>query len=351
MLQFVIPQTDRLLFCPVSYLYIGSILFFKTFIHQLANTMKIEINFHQRFKAITYQLDKYAEAFAGKPEILAAKTEFVNNTNLIGESLSQLMRPVSTVRSPKQDSEKRMRKCLSQMIGMGLTLATAADNQPLLLLLRTYDKQWQKCGAKKLYEFSLHVYEELVNIQKQANANGLTTEKLSDFQQKVQAYGETLDSTSFQLSDRRKKRQDLRVLIKSNNRILRLQIGMYIRFVQDEYPELYNSYTFLRERKSSKKSSVSEEEPAEIMGTVTDSVTGLPIANANISIVEHNAIETTDADGCYVLEEIPAGTCRVRCYANNYEVPDAFTVKAAPGECLVVDFALKPTLITEVSVV
>lgn len=305
--------------------------------------MRNEINFHQRFKAINRQLDNYAEAFTGKPEVLAAKTDFGNNTNLIGDILSQLLRPVSSVRSPKQDSDKRMRKSLSQMIGMGLTLATGTDNQPLLLLLRNYDTQCQKCGAYKLYEYSLHVYEELLNVKELANGNGLTIEKLSDFKQKVQDYGETLDSTGFQLSDRRKQRQDLKVFIKANNKLLRLQIDTFVRYAQDDYPELYNGYMFLRKRRPSKKNSaITEDEPVEIMGTVTDSVTGLPIANATINIVDQSLVQTTDADGCYVLDEIPAGNCLVHCYASNYAVPEAVSITAASGESLVVDFSLTP---------
>jgi hypothetical protein len=98
--------------------------------------MRNKINAHQRFKAIYREMDKAEAAFAEKPEVLAAKNSFEANNNKIGEHLSQLMRPVSTVRSPKQDSESRMRKSLSQMIGIGLAMATSQDNQPLIATLK-----------------------------------------------------------------------------------------------------------------------------------------------------------------------------------------------------------------------
>jgi hypothetical protein len=307
--------------------------------------MKKEVNYHQRFKAINREMNNYELAFAEKPEIMAAKALFGSNNDKIGEILSQLLRPVSTVRSPKQDSENRMRKALWQMIGIGLTLATSQDNQPLLTTLKTYDAQRNRCSAYQLYEISLHVYDELSKVQELAAGNGLTEEKLAAFQQKVQEYVETLDSNGFQLSDRRKSRQELKTLIKANNHLLRFQLDTFVRFVEDEYLELFTNYMFLRKRKSSKsKPGTTIEEPAEIAGTVTDSVTGFPVANATINIVDFNLIATTDADGCYILDELEAGTYLIHCYAGNYLVPDAVSITADAGESLVVDFSLSPVV-------
>jgi hypothetical protein len=305
--------------------------------------MRIEINAHQRFKAIYREMDKSEAAFAEKPEVLAAKTSFGANNNKIGEHLSQLMRPVSTVRGPKQDSENRMRKTLSQMIGIGLALATSQDNQPLISTFRNYEQLWRRCSAYQLYETSLHTYDELIKFQELAAGNGLTEEKLSAFQQKIQDYGETLDSTGFQLSDRRKSRKELKELISANHHILRMQLDKFVRFVEEDYPELFRNYMFLRKRKSSKsKPDSTTGEPAEITGTVTNSATGLPVPNATINIIDYNLIALTDIDGCYVIEDLEPGTYLIHCYAGNFQVPDAVTITAESNDSLVVDFSLLP---------
>lgn len=307
--------------------------------------MRNEINVHQRFKAISREMDKSEAAFAEKPDVLAAKTTFGSNNDKIGDHLSQLMRPVSTVRSPKRDSENRMRKSLSQMIGIGLTLATSQDNQPLITTLKNYDQQWRRCSAYQLFEILMHTYEELAKVQELAAGNGLTEEKLAAFLQKAQDYGETLDSTGYLLSDRRKSRKDLKDLITANHRILRMQLDTFVRFAEDDHPELYTNYMFLRKRKSPKsKSGITTGDPIEIAGTVTDSLTGFPVANATINIVDYGLIATTDADGCYILDELEAGTYLVHCYAGNYQVPEAISLTAAAGESLVVDFLLSPAI-------
>jgi hypothetical protein len=116
-----------------------------------------------------------------------------------------------------------------------------------------------------------------------------------------------------------------------------------VRFVEEEYPELFHNYMFLRKRKSSKSKTVSTSgDPAEIAGTVTNSATGLPIPNATINVVDYSMIALTDTDGCYSLEDLEPGTYLIHCYATNFQVPDAVTVTAEPNDSLVVDFSLLP---------
>ncbi len=291
-------------------------------------------------------MDNSEEAFAEKPEVQAARTAFDSNNDKIGDIFSQLLRPVAMVRNPKQDSERRMRRSLSQMVGIGLTLATSQDNQTLLAMLKSYDLQWRRCPAYQLYEISLHVHDELGKLQEIASGNGLTAEKLVAFKLKVQEYGETLDTNNFLLGDRRKSRLDLKILIKDNNQLLRMQLDTFVRFSEDDHPSLYSSYMFLRKRKQGKsKPGIPVEYPVEITGTVTDSATGYPIANATINIVDYELITTTDSDGCYMLEELEATTYLISCYASNYQVPEAVSLTAAKGESLVVDFSLVPVVI------
>ena len=304
--------------------------------------MKIEIKAHQLFKAIKREMDNCEEAFAEKPEVLAAKTLFGSNNDKIGVHLSQLLRPVATVRFPRQDSVSRMRKTFTQMIGIGLILATSQNNQPLIEMLHNYYLQRRRCTAYQLYEFATHVLEELTKMQELAADNGLTAVKLAALTLTVKEYGETLENTGFQLSDRRKSWLELKNLIKENRRLLRLQLDPFVRYIEDEYPEFFNNYTFLRKRKPSKASTEIPEELVEIAGTVTDSITGLPVANATINIVDFGMIATTDADGCYILDELEAGAYVVNCFANNYQVPEAVTFTAEAGESLVVDFSLTP---------
>jgi hypothetical protein len=304
--------------------------------------MKTEIEKHMDFKAIDYTLGKYPEAFTEKPDIQSARESFSTNTTSIGEILSQLMRPVSTVRSPKIDSESRLRKDSSKMIGIGLSLATTMDNQPLVSTLLNYDVQCKRCSAYRLYENSLHVHSELAALEEVATGNGLTAEKLAAFKSTVDAYGETLDITGYRLTDRRKSRQDLKNLIKANNKLLRFQLDTFIRYLEDEFPVLYSEYMFLRKRKRKRAGNTEVVKLCDISGTVTNSETGDPLANAVITLLTPETVVETDEDGYYILDELQAGEYTFTCHLPGYEVPAEEKVTAEAGESLVVDFSLTP---------
>lgn len=305
--------------------------------------MKTEIRKHQSFKAISYVVNEHAEAFTDNADILPARDSFIANTSQIGEILSQLMRPVSTVRTPKMDSQDRLRKELSKMLGIGISIATTQDNQPLITVLKNYDIQWKRCSAYQLYENALHVYNELSALKAAGSVTTLTDERLAAFQTMVNNFGETLDMTDYRLTDRRRSRQDIKLLIKANNKILRMQLDTFMRHLEDDFPEFYSQYMFLRKRRYKRsRNGNGATELCEISGTVTDSVSGQPLANAVVNLLSPETIETTDEDGVYVIEELAAGDYTVSCHLDGYEVPAAITVTAVAGDSLVVDFALVP---------
>jgi hypothetical protein len=304
--------------------------------------MKSVLEKHQEFKAIDFTLGKHNEAFTEKPDVKSARETFAANTSRINEILSQLMRPVSTVRYPKIDSQSRLRRQLSKMIGIGLSLATTQDNKPLISMLRNYDTQWKRCSAYQLYENAMHVHNELAALDEVATGNGLTAEKLAAFKSDIDSFGETLDITGYRLTDRRKSRKDVQELIKANNKLLRFQLDTYIRYLEDEFPALYSEYMFLRKRKRKRAAGNQATEPCDISGTVTDSVTGLTLADAVITLLSPETIVETDDDGYYLLDDLQAGEYTITCHLSGYEVPDQEKVTAASGESLVVDFALLP---------
>jgi hypothetical protein len=266
----------------------------------------------------------------------------VANTSLIGEKLSQLMRPVSTVIYPKTDSESRMRLLLSRMIAFGISLATSQEMNPMLLTLQGYNLRWRRCSAYQLFEIAAHVYNLLNGIAETAADNGFTAEKLAEFKTEVDAFGETLDLNGFNLSDRRKSWQDLRKLISANIKLLRLQLDPFVHFLGDESPVLHSEYMFLRKRKRKRAIKSVADNPCDISGTVTDSETGEPLANAIITLLVPETVVETDADGYYLLDELQAGELTLTCHLPDYEVPSEVKVTPAAGESLVVDFSLKP---------
>ena len=76
-----------------------------------------------------------------------------------------------------------------------------------------------------------------------------------------------------------------------------------------------------------------------VRGTVT-TVTGQPLANAQVFVVRNTLGAQTGADGGYVIARIPAGVTTIRARAIGYESTER-TVTLAAGLTLVVNFSIK----------
>jgi len=77
-----------------------------------------------------------------------------------------------------------------------------------------------------------------------------------------------------------------------------------------------------------------------LVGAVTDWNTGLPIANATVSIIELGLDTATDQAGFYEFEVLPPGAYSVEVCAEGY-VDESQIVDAAAGETTTLDFALR----------
>ena len=307
--------------------------------------MKTIINKHMKFKSISRAMNSYPEAFEEKPKALAMKDEFTQCSDDMTEVISKLLRPISTIHRPKQDSQQKFVVATEEYIGMGILLATDLKNMPLLDILKVYKSRIIHVSAFKSYEIAVHVAEELEKQATLAAAFGLTAEKLIAYKALIADFGETLDSTGALLTDRKSGWNDIKKMVVSNSKLLRLQIDPFMIFHEQEFPDLFKDYMLVRgSRKRRKRAIKADSTTGDISGTVTDSVTGLAVANATINVVEQEAAYTTDADGYYLIDELEGGSYTITCHATGYEVPQQVTCEMTAGQSLVVDFSLVPVI-------
>jgi len=70
----------------------------------------------------------------------------------------------------------------------------------------------------------------------------------------------------------------------------------------------------------------------------------LPLPNVTINLQGRDVCCTTDADGYYLFDELPAGTYIVTCHTTGYNVPENVTDDVAASESVVIDFVLMPVV-------
>ncbi len=192
-----------------------------------------------------------------------------------------------------------------------------------------------------MHKAAEQVYAELATYPEVAANIGITPEILEAFQQQVTEFGELLDATDAQYKDRKSDRGELLTLFPANTAILREQLEPVIRFETAANPGLYREYRIARSTGARKKQGSNTELLLDISGIVTDITTDEPVANATVDTAASELLTTTDADGYYLFEELPAGDYILNCHASGYRLPEKVTVKAADGESLLVDFSLQ----------
>lgn len=254
------------------------------------------------------------------------------------------MRPfiysASTIYRPKQDSQQKLMASLSEFLGMGILFAAHLGDMPLLDILKVYKARMRNVSAYKLFEMAVHVVEELEKKAELAIEFGISTENLLAFKELVTDFGVTLDNTAVLLTSRKSGWNDLRKKLNTCSKMIRLQIDPFIIFNEKEFPDLYKDYMLVRG--SRKRPATDEPTTVEISGVVTDSVTGLPLANVTVNLLNHESAYTTDTDGYYLIDELEAGSFTVSCYLPGYDVPQPVTDELASGESVIIDFSLAP---------
>lgn len=299
---------------------------------------------YQRNRSLERVVTNNPEVFTGKPEIIAANVKFAANNNRLGELLADLAHPRSAIFRPKHDLDKKLRKELSRMAGIGILLATRQNDAPKTALYKEYKQNAVDGTSWVLSQKALQVANGLAAEDQAMVANiGLTTLKLDEFMAMAQEFTSTLESTDMLLKQRTAARQELTLLMAENLNILRLQLDPFANFVQDIFPAFFREYKIARRSTIPHKPTAKITEVlADLSGTVTNIATGEPLEDATILVTELNLITTTDEDGYYLFDEIPAGAFTISCHAAGYKLPANVPVTISDTEPLQLNFELEP---------
>jgi len=305
-------------------------------------TMKRLVSLRNKFITIQMIMNEYQDAFEGVTNAMASRDKFISNTERISELLSLVDRPYTEIYHERKDASDRLVSALDDAIGIAISVAAKIDNAVAARAMQNYRLRIKAVSFNGISEISLRVIDFITANAEEFQSSGFSAEQLSVLQELSGILRDILQSTSFELSTRKTAKTELSTLASENRMILKVDLDNFVKSRRKAFPALYNAYMTERSIKRHRRKSPAETALCEISGTVTDSATGQPLANAVINLLTPETIIITDEDGVYVIEELAAGTYTVSCHLAGYEVPAGITVTAAAGESPVVDFALVP---------
>lgn len=293
----------------------------------------------EKLKQISQLLNEYQSVLAVVSHDGSRVAAFSAVVSELQNLESALLVPLRVIIQQRVALHARIRSevlpALSRAMSLAATLNDATMTHTLSFFykdLRTNTSAGKALNAMKvvLGYVALHATE--------AAAVGFDTAAVAALQQLVEEAEGMRLLTQQRGSLRSVDRNQLKRLLSEATRILRNEIDWMVEKHQSSEPVLYERYRLLRKyRKGSKQAEVF----TDISGTVTDGVTGKPIAGALVFVVGNDDVNaTTDADGYYLIDDPAPGAYQLRCTAQGYQIPADVAFSIAEGASLQVNFSL-----------
>jgi len=303
--------------------------------------MTKEITFIQKFNAIKRVLENHSSAFDGKPNAIAFRDRFFSKSLELSNRLNNLVRPVSSFYADRKSQRENLQNQLQRMTDFGIMLAKVTQNSAMLNTFTRYKQMIKTTSASMMLQVALDELSLINSQMAAAEALGLDSSFLDGFEEMLAGYQAAYNSAQNQLDVRRAERDAVNTLIKECNDILRFELDQFVRFNAPENQSLAQNYQRLRRVKRSGSNSANNmPEKSDIIGTVSDAATGLPVAGAVVKLIEQGWTITTDGDGDFLFDELPAGHLTLSCLASGYEVPVIAAIDLGLNDHVVWNFQL-----------
>lgn len=303
--------------------------------------MKTIIARYQKYQQINNLFNEYASLFEANAADLEAKNQFAAQLTETGIKISQLLLPLQPRFAVHQQSREALREQLRLIAGRGMALAKNLADSQLYGEMHQMNKEARDAASFRLKVLCLIAIEKLQNHATLLPTLGLSSEQLDSISEQATAFNALLDETDSSYSQRKAARAQLVKLFTALHETLRIHLDSFVELQRSTAPEFYVRYRNMRRRKSRPRHHDVVSTPAEIFGVVKDAQSGEAIANATVNLIDHSFVVLTDQDGAYTLEDLPAGTYTISCYAAGYNVPEVVTVEAGNDALLEVNFELQ----------
>jgi hypothetical protein len=303
--------------------------------------MKNAIERLQRYKALHKILKNSPQAIEDKPLVKASVDAMALNNEQLTALISDLSRPGLAIVAPRVQYRRDFKELMYKATDLGVLVASKAEDATLLMLVKTYRNRIQGARFYSIYEMAVHLSAELNRYPELLTAFE-AAELMTTLQAKIDNFDLIADEITLSFNERKVKRDQLAVLLKSNTRLLRNDLDRFVALQEVAFPDLYASFRRLRRPRPAQHTNGSADlGDSDISGTVTDALTGLPIAGASVTLVQHGSVFNADEDGYYLFDELPTGDYTIGCFAPGYQVPEQAEVNIETDETsLVIDFSL-----------
>jgi hypothetical protein len=306
--------------------------------------MKTQIFTTHKFKALKRVLENHENVFEGKAQAIAAKDNFTEMVNQMAALITDLTVPLTSVYLNRVKARNALIAKLGNILQIAIMFASRTNDEVLLNTLKSYNRRYRSVAANEMIQFANYLISALNQKMDEAAEVGITAEEIAQLQSSIDNYQQASDKVALEIGERKSRRMQINDLIKNSNELLQNSIDRFVRFHNTSHPDLSFAYGRVRWRRRRKPTGGSLPEDSDISGMVSDAVTGLPIAGATLSLIEHAHALNTDAEGYYLFDHLEPGEYTITCHATGYKVPEPFVLILSNNDAVIHNFHLTPAV-------
>ncbi len=224
--------------------------------------------------------------------------------------------------SIKKENRKLLEAKAEELISIMLLYANMENAAAIKGKVDLYYADIHNVGGDKLADtcYGLHT---IAGTIADLDNYGLEENTLDEFKNSIDGYSAMLSDPRANTSARAAIKSEMEKIISNIRALLTDKMDLAFTIVKNREPEFFAAYTNARvivDRHGKRRPSSPEgETQGMVSGTLTDSVTAEPIADAIVQMEGIPEATTTDEDGSFAFDQVDPGMHSILCIKESYQ--------------------------------
>ena len=290
-------------------------------------------------------LEKGITIISTNPKLLTAYNELKVLLTKIEETAQEQIKDTSGLTKDKSKSKELLANIIAKIANATMVYANDTSNQLLEKKINFSESALIRLSDEMIIEVSAIIYKAGFSLQTSLVDYGIEAADFTKANELRDSFILLNPEVDKAIDKHKVDTAQLAASIKEARKILRKKIDRLMRVISSENAEFYALYKNARaiddyHGKNAKQQNILEG-VGILMGYVCALFDDSLLEDATVFIVDTDFVESTDEDGYFYFDKVPAGTYTLRIVLETYKELIIPNVILLPGDELSIDGALE----------
>lgn len=288
------------------------------------------------YNAVINYCDENTAITATIPAFATVLAAFIAETTALDTTAQLEAQVITGVAINKADLKQSL--CTSaEVLAAALYAYATAEEDPILQEKAKYSySDLFKLKDDELTLIVQNLHNDANTIVASLENYGVTAATLTSLQNLIEEYSDTVSAPRNAAAQRKAYGTQLKTLFKEVDDILKKQLDKLAVQFKTTQPEFYNTY------KNNRKIINAPTSSTQVKGIVVDSVTSLPLYNAEVAVPDSEYVTTTGLDGKFTLKIPIPGIYTLLVTLEGYQTLEVPNVEISLGQTTNLELQMTP---------